>query len=168
MPLTVGNPRDLFLVLLSDILFVERELSFEVIPELAGQVRDPGLSGALGNHLEATKRHAQALEGVFRSVGAEPSPYRSDPFTGLVDQHSRLQGSIVDEGLADLFHAAAAAHTERYEIGAYRALIPLARAMGNDDAARVLEDNLSDEESALKELERVIERLAGEVTAARA
>jgi len=159
MPLTVSNPRDLYLALLGDLLFVERQLSFDVIPELVKQVHDPELAGALGAHLEATKRHAEALEQVFRLAGAEPSSNHSDPLVALVEQHRQLSGSIVEPGLADVFHAAAAAHTERYEIGAYRALIPLARALGQDDAADHLQRNLSDEEEALAGLERIVSEL---------
>ena len=161
MPLTTGNPRDLFLNLLADLLFVERQLSFEVIPELTKQVTAPELAGALGDHLEATKRHAETLEGVFRALGAEPSPNRSDPFAGLIEQHSQLQSSILDDTLADVFHATAAAHTEHYEIAAYSTLIALARAMGRAEVASTLEQNLSDEQHALAALEQAIERLSG-------
>ena len=80
MPATVSNPRDLFLVALSDILFVERMLSFEVLPELLKQVRDPSLSGGLAEHLEETKRHVERVEAAFLAVGAEPSSAHSQPF----------------------------------------------------------------------------------------
>lgn len=166
MPLTVGNPRDLFLVLLSDILFVERQLSFEVLPELLKQVKDPDLAAALGEHVEPTKRHAENVERVFGTVGAEPSPDHSDPFAALVDQHSRLASSILDPTLADVFHAVAAAHTEHYEIAAYRALIELARAMGQGDAVSLLEANLADEKEALAALEGVISELTARSIAA--
>jgi ferritin-like metal-binding protein YciE len=161
MPLTVSNPRDLYLMLLGDILFVERQLSFEVLPELIKQVQDADLAGVLGDHVEPTKRHAETLEHVFRLAGAEPSSNHSDPFVALVDQHKRLSGSILEPSLADAFHANAAAHTEHYEIGAYRALIPLARTLGQDEAAGLLEANLADEEQALAQLERLGGRVAG-------
>ena len=166
MPLTVSNPRDLLLLALSDLLFVERQLSFAVLPELAGKAADPDLARVLAEHLEPTKRHAQRVEDVFRSLGAEPSPNYSPPFIGLVDQHSELAGSIVAPGLADLFHATAAAHSEHYEIAAYDALIPLARAVGAGPAVELLEANLADEQHALAKLELAIGRLAGQAVSA--
>ena len=159
MPATANNPRDLLLLLLSDLLFVERQLSFQVIPELLGQVQSPELARCLSEHLEPTKRHAEALERVFRALAAEPSSNRSDAFAALVEHHARLQGNILDRSLADLFHAASAAQVEHYEIAAYRALIPLARTMGHQEAADLLEANLGDEEYALAELERAIDAL---------
>ena len=168
MPLTVSNPRDLLLLQLADLLFVERQLSFQLLPELLAKVSDPDLAGVLADHVEPTKRHAERLEDVFRSLGAEPSSSHSPPFTGLVDQHSELAGNIVAPTLADLFHAAAAAHTEHHEIAAYRALVPLARALGDGAAVELLETNLADEQHALAELELAVGRLASQTANASA
>ena len=153
MPLTVSNPRDLLLVQLADILFVERLLSFEVLPELLKKVSDPDLGGALAEHLEQTKRHVSNVEAAFRVVGAEPSSNLSRPFVGLKEQHSQVAGDIKARPLADLWHAASAIHTEHYEIAAYRQLRALARLMGLDELDELLVANLRDEEQALERLE---------------
>jgi len=154
MPLTVSNPRDLLLVELADILFVERMLSFEVIPELQKQVSDPELGGALAEHLEQTKRHVATVEAAFRAVGAEPSSNLSGPFVGLKDQHSEVASSVKSPALADLWHATAAIHTEHYEIAAYRQLRVLAAQLGLDELDNLLAENLRDEEEALERLEQ--------------
>jgi ferritin-like metal-binding protein YciE len=154
MPLTVSNPRDLFLVELADILFVERMLSFQVLPQLLSQVSDPELTTALAEHLAQTKRHVANVERAFELVGAEPSSNHSPPFVGLEDQHCEIASSIKAPGLADLWHAAAAIHTEHYEIAAYRQLRLLAQKLGNDELDRLLAENLTDEEQALGRLEQ--------------
>jgi ferritin-like metal-binding protein YciE len=154
MPLTVSNPRDLLLFELADILFVERLLSFQVLPELLGQVSDPELTAALADHLAQTKRHVTNLERAFRAVGAEPSSNHSPAFVGLKDQHSELAGSIKAPALADLWHASAAIHTEHYEIAAYRQLRRLAEPLGNQELDRLLAENLGEEEQALDRLEQ--------------
>ena len=160
MPLTVSNPRDLYLVALADILFVERMLSFEVLPELLRQVSDAELATALAEHREQTREHAERVERAFRLVGAEPSSGHSPPFVGLKDQHEELADGIRDERLADVFHAMAAAHTEHYEIAAYRALVVLARALDQGEAAELLERNLAEEEAALERAETAVARLS--------
>jgi ferritin-like metal-binding protein YciE len=160
MPLTVTNPRDLYLVALADILFVERLLDFEVLPELLKQVRDTELATALADHREQTRGHAERVERAFRLVGAEPGSGESAPFVGLKDQHEEVAGSIKDERLADLFHAMAAAHTEHYEIAAYRALIALARALDQGAAVELLEANLAEEQAALERAEAAVARLS--------
>src|SRR5947209_8958020 len=101
MALTVSNPRDLLLVGLADILFVERMLAFEVLPEMLKQVSDPELSDALGEHLAQTKRHVGAVEAAFAELGAEPSSQLSPPFVGLKDQHSQIASSVKAPALAD-------------------------------------------------------------------
>src|SRR5436309_2193895 len=118
MPLSISNPRDLLLVELADILFVERLLSFEVLPELLKQVSDPQLAGALAEHLEQTKRHVTNVEAAFRAVDAEPSSSLSKPFVGLTGQHAQIASGVKAPHLGDLWHAAAAIHTEHYEIAA--------------------------------------------------
>jgi ferritin-like metal-binding protein YciE len=160
MPPTVSNPRDLLLAGLADILFVERMLSFDVLPELLKQVSDAELGGALAEHLEETKRHVANAEEGFRAAGAEPSSNLSPAFVGLKDQHAQLAGSIKAPALADLWHATAAIHTEHYEIAAYRQLRAVAVRMGIDELDRVLAENLHDEESALGRLEAVAVGLA--------
>jgi ferritin-like metal-binding protein YciE len=160
MPLTVSNPRDLYLVALADILFVERLLDFEVLPDLLGQVRDAELAKALAEHREQTRGHAERVERAFRLVGAEPSSARSAPFVGSKEQHEEVAGGIKDERLADLFHAMAAVHTEHYEIAAYRALIALARALEQREAVELLEANLAEEEAALERAEAAVARLS--------
>jgi ferritin-like metal-binding protein YciE len=160
MGLTVSNPRDLLLVELADILFVERLLSFEVLPELLKQVSDPQLVGALAEHLEQTKRHVGNVEAAFRAVGAEPSSSLSKPFVGLKDQHAQIASSVKAAGLADLWHAAAAIHTEHYEIAAYRQLRSLASALGLEELDRLLAENLRDEEEALERLERAADAMS--------
>jgi ferritin-like metal-binding protein YciE len=159
MPMTVSNPRDLFLTVLSDLLFVERQLAFEVLPELIKEVADPELAHGLAEHLAQTKRHAQDLEHVFRSVGAEPSSDHSFAFGGLQEQRSARAGSIVTLRLKDVFNATAATHTEHYEIAAYQTLIALADSIGTDETRATLERNLDDERQALTLLEQAIGRL---------
>jgi ferritin-like metal-binding protein YciE len=160
MPMTVSNRRDLFLTVLSDLLFVERQQAFEVLPELLKEVSDPELTHALAEHLQETKRHARELEDVFREAGAEPSSDHSFAFGGMQEQRSSRVSSIVAISLKDLFNATAAAHIEHYEIAAYQTLIPLSASIIGDDGLAVLRRNLGEERQALAQLEQAIERLA--------
>jgi ferritin-like metal-binding protein YciE len=152
----VSNPRDLVLLLLADLLFVERRLAGEVLPAQIRGVRDGALRAALEEHHEETKVHVTRLETAFRRLDAAPSANLSRAFEGAVAQHDELAGSIVDAGLADLFHANAALHVEHYEIAGYRTLLRVAPT----GVAEPLEDTLRDEEQAAKTLEKALERLA--------
>jgi ferritin-like metal-binding protein YciE len=150
--------------LLGEQLWVERTLSFEVLPKLQRAVTSERLAAAVGEHREETREHGPRLEAVFHAVGAEPSSNLSSPVGQLAEHHDELAGSFTDDRLADVFHAAAGATTEHYELAAYDTLLALARAVELPDEAReLLERTRAEEEEALHRLEGELERLAGEL-----
>ena len=53
---------------------------------------------------------------------------------------------------------------ERYEISAYEPLVPLAREMGHRKAAQLLNQNLMEEQQALKKMEWFSKKLKPEHT----
>jgi ferritin-like metal-binding protein YciE len=64
-----------------------------------------------------------------------------------------------------MFLTGAAARTEHYEIAAYTGLITMAEALGQTDAARLLDENLKDEKAALEMVTTISEQLAGKIPA---
>jgi ferritin-like metal-binding protein YciE len=145
------------------MLWVERTLAFEVLPKLYDEVRSQKLAQVVADHLAQTKEHATRLEQVFRAVDAEPSSNLNAPVEKLAQQHDELAQKIVDERLADAFHAAAAATTEHHELAGYDALLALSAAVGLGDARELLEQNRKEEEQALEKLEQELERLVKEL-----
>jgi ferritin-like metal-binding protein YciE len=102
------------------------------------------------------------LEQVFRSLGAEPSSNRCPPVEKLAEHHDDQASSIKEERLADAYHAIAASTTEHYELSAYDALLALGRTVDLDrDARTLLEQNRSEEEAALRTLQRFLEEIDG-------
>jgi ferritin-like metal-binding protein YciE len=152
----LSNPRDLVLLLLADLLFVERRLAGEVLAAVIREVRDDELKAALEQHREETEVHVTRLETAFRRLEAAPSASLSRAFESAVAQHEELAHAIVDPRLADVFHADAALHVEHYEIAGYRSLLRFAPP----NVAEPLEDTLRDEELAAKTLETALGRLA--------
>src|SRR5205085_12038897 len=53
----LSSPRDLFLHLLAEMLWVERMLVFEVLPNLLKQVQSESLAAAVEEHLAQTRGH---------------------------------------------------------------------------------------------------------------
>ncbi len=163
IPPTLSNPRDLFLQLLGELLWTERILAFEALPELHRQVRSQGLAQAVAEHLEQTREHAVRLEQVFRAVGTEPSSNLSPPVEKLVQHHDELAENVPDGALADVFHAAAGAAVEHHELVSYDALLVLGEALDLGDARDLLRRSRDEEEQALRRLEEEQRRLVGEL-----
>lgn len=146
------------------MLWTERTLSFEVLPELHKSVQSEGLAAAVEEHLEQTREHGPRLEEVFRALGAEPSSHLNPPIEKLAEHHDELAGSFRSDRLEDVFHAFAAAATEHHELAAYGALLTLANAVELSDHMReLLEQNRAEEAKALSRLEEESERLVGEL-----
>jgi ferritin-like metal-binding protein YciE len=162
----LSNPRDLFLAELAEMLWVERMLAFEILPELHEQIESQSLAAAVEAHLAETRTHAERLESVFREVGADPSSELSDALEGLRKQHEELSGKIAEPRLRDLAHAAAAARTEHYEIAAYDDLLRLVGLLELDGAKDALEANRKEEQEALEKVEKLAEDLRGELPGA--
>jgi ferritin-like metal-binding protein YciE len=135
-----------------------------VLPKLQQAIRSEGLASTVADHLEQTKAHGPRLEAVFRALDAEPSSNLSPPVEKLAQHHDELAGSFAEDGLADFFHAAAAATTEHHELAAYDVLLDLAQSVELSDGARSeLERNRGEEAEALDRLRGELDRLAGEL-----
>ena len=135
-----------------------------MLPKLRQAVKSEGLAATVAEHLEQTKEHGPRLEAVFRALDAEPSSNLSPPVEKLAEHHDKLADNIPEDGLADFFHAAAAATTEHHELAAYDALLELAQSVELSDEARSqLERNRGEEAEALDRLRGELDRLAGEL-----
>ena len=159
----LSSPRDLFLQLLAQMLWVERMLVFEVLPELVKQVQSESLAAAVEEHLAQTRGHVTRVEEVFRALGAEPVSARSPPAAALAAEHEETAAKIAEPRLADLFHAAAAIHTEHLELAGYETLLELARALERDDVVRALVHNREEEAETLERLQKLAEALRSQL-----
>jgi ferritin-like metal-binding protein YciE len=161
----ITTPRDLFLHELGDVLYVERKLADEVLPKLIGEVRDETFRKGLERHLEQTRGHVTNVEQVFDELGERPKEEECIGFEGLKNEQSKLVSEASDD-LVDLVNTGAAARTEHYEIAAYSGLIEMARALGEQNAVALLDENLKEEKATLREVESVEKTLRDELKAA--
>lgn len=157
----LSSPRDLFLQLLAEMLWVERMLVFEVLPSLREQVQSESLAAAVEEHLAQTRGHVTRVEEAFRALGAEPVSARSAPAAALAAEHEETAGKIAEPRLADLFHAGAAITTEHFEIARYDVLLELAPEAAQESLAQ----NRKEEAQALELLHELSGRLRGELSA---
>jgi ferritin-like metal-binding protein YciE len=159
------TPRDLFLHELGDILYVEKQLVNEVLPKLIGEVQDTKFRKGLEKHLEETRGHITNVEHVFDELGESPKTEECIGFEGLKKEQAKLADEA-SEDLMDLVNTGAAARTEHYEIAAYSGLIEMARALGQQNAVSLLDENLKSEKETLREVESIEKTLRDELKAA--
>jgi ferritin-like metal-binding protein YciE len=157
----ITTPRDLFLHELGDILYVERELAETTLPKLIGEVSDEEFKSGLESHLEETRGHIDNVEKVFELLGEEPQVEKCIGFEGLKKEHDQLVEES-SSSLIDIVDVGAAARTENYEIAAYEGLRRMAKAMGEEEAVGLLDENLKQEKETLREVEKIATRLSNE------
>lgn len=104
----------------------------------------PEAAARLREHVSETRRHVERLEQCLRTLDATPSRVKStlSSVMGSVEGASTaiFQDELVKDVLAD--YAA-----EQFEVGCYTALITAAIEQGFPDIARLLEENLKDDQA---------------------
>ena len=163
--MSVVNPRDLVLRQLAELLWIERTLFFEVLPNVHDDAQAPDLQTLLTEHRAETRAHAARVEDALRAAGAEPASAASPPLAKLAEQHMEDAKQVTHRGLRDVFHCAGAVRTEHYELACYDAAIGLAAQLGLDEAVRLLEQNRDEDAKALEKIEKLAGRLRGELPA---
>jgi ferritin-like metal-binding protein YciE len=161
----IAEPRDLFVTELQSMLYVEEKLAADVLPELTEQINHSDFKTDVKHHIEETQRHAANLQRALELLGEEPKPDKSHAIDGLVAQHDKIVKHIETDQVRDVFNAGAAAKTEHLEIAAYEGMIETAEALGEDEIASLLEENLDDEKAALKKVEKATKELTKEASA---
>ena len=118
---------------------------------MAKAATSPELQEAFTNHLEETKVHVERLEQVFTLLEEKAQAKKCDAMDGIIEE-TETGTSTRDVGLI-----LAGQKVEHYEISTYGGLAQLARNLGRDDVAELLEQTLEEEKAADQLLTTVAE-----------
>jgi ferritin-like metal-binding protein YciE len=156
----MSDPRELFLHELGDVLFAERAL-VKTLPRREKEASDEKLATGFGRHLEETKQHVENIEKAFEALGEKPKAEKCAAIEGLEKEHDEfVSKESPSPEILDAFLVGAGARTEHYEIAAYEGLVTAAKAMGENEVARLLTRNLEQETKTLEQLKKIGARLA--------
>ena len=168
MSTEMNDPRELFLHELGDVLYAEQTL-VKTLPKLQEEASDDELAEGFGTHLEETRQHVKNLEEAFEALGEPAKAEKCPGIEGIKKEHDEfVSNESPSPEVLNAFLTGAGARTEHYEIAAYEGLITMAEAMGEDEVARLLNENLAQEQNALRKIQTIGKRLAqqGAATAA--
>lgn len=149
--MTLNNVHDLFEWKLRGVYSSEKRL-VEILEEAASEAKEPKLREAFTHHMEETKKQAERVEQVFKSLGREPRIVDASVLEGLVEEKRRFLSEDPTPEVMDVFNVAAGIKTEHIEIAAYESLLTLAEQMGASDVIEPLRKNLDEEKAALEKL----------------
>jgi ferritin-like metal-binding protein YciE len=139
---------ELFVDEIKDIYWAEKHLT-KALPKMKKAATSEELANAFADHLEVTKTHVERLEQVFELLGKKAQAKKCDAMEGLVKEGEGIMEDT-DEGSAtrDVGLILAAQKVEHYEIATYGGLAQLAKTLGLDDIADLLDQTLAEEKEA--------------------
>jgi ferritin-like metal-binding protein YciE len=152
------NLQDLLVDQLKDLYSAEKQIT-KALPKMAKAAAHPELKAAFEQHLEQTKRHVERLEEVFDLFDAAPRSKTCKAIQGLIEEGQELMSERADEAVMDAGLIAAAQKVEHYEIASYGCARTWARQVGNEQAARLLQQTLEEEGQTDEKLTRLAESM---------
>jgi ferritin-like metal-binding protein YciE len=156
----MSDPRELFLHELGDVLYAERTL-VKALPQLQEEASDEELATGFADHLEETRQHVKNVEKAFEALGQPAKAEKCPGIEGIKTEHDEfVANESPSPEVLDAFLTGAGARTEHYEIAAYEGLVTMANAMGEDEVAGLLSENLEQEKAALRKMQTIGKRLA--------
>jgi ferritin-like metal-binding protein YciE len=134
---------------LQDLYQAESEHARQ-LPQIAQQANSADLRSAFTDHVAETQQQVLRLQQILEMVGETPGgPGEVTPgVQGLVAEAQKKAQEIDDPQMRDLALIAAAQKMEHYEIACYGTARAMARTAGLDEAARLLQETLDEEERA--------------------
>ncbi|MCU1338143.1 MAG: ferritin-like protein [Bryobacterales bacterium] len=136
-----------------DIYDAEKQL-VKALPKMAKAADSEELADAIREHLEQTQNQVGRLENIFEMLGIPAKGKPCKGMRGLIEEGSEALEE--DEGvLRDLEIIAGAQKVEHYEIAAYGTARTIAERLGNDDAAKLLQETEDEEKAADSKLSEI-------------
>ena len=154
--MALDSLQSLFLNELKDVYHAEKQL-LRALPRMAKAASHPELRQAFTNHLRETEGQVQRLERVFKELGQAPRGKKCEGMAGLVEEGKEIMEEDGEPAVIDAALISAAQRVEHYEIAAYGCLRTYAQLLGLSAAARLLEQNLKEEEAADEKLNALAE-----------
>lgn len=147
---------DLLLHELKDLYSAENQL-VKALPKMAKAATNEELQAGFEEHLEQTKGHVERLDKIAAILDKKLTGHKCKAMEGLVEEGSELISEDAEDHVRDAGLIGAAQRVEHYEMAGYGTAISLARLLGHDDIADILEETLQEEKDTDAKLTELAE-----------
>ena len=155
----VKSLRELFEIELRYAYDCEKKLVDKGLPSMIEHAGSPELRTALQSHLQETRIHVTRLEGVFGTLGVEPSTKDNEILDKMTSAAKDSASNIEASPLRDAALIVNGNQVEHYEIATYGTLVAFARSLGLQAIIAPLEETLEEEKKADAKLSQIAERV---------
>jgi ferritin-like metal-binding protein YciE len=155
---SLNSLEDLFVHELRDAYSFENQI-LKALPKMAQAATNQELKDAFRLHEQQTRGQVQRLEQIFKQLNVSSSGETCTGMSGIIDEGQELLWTKADKNVLDAGLICGAQKVEHYEIATYGTLRTWARQLGNQEAARLLEQTLNEEKSTDQTLNRIAEAM---------
>jgi ferritin-like metal-binding protein YciE len=141
---------------LKDIYWAEKNI-VKALPRMRKAATSERLQQAFTDHEQQSQGHVERLEQVFEMLGKKAQAKKCDAMAGILEEGKGIIEET-EKGTAtrDVGLILAAQKVEHYEIATYGGLAQLARTLGLEDVADILQQTLDEE----KETDQLLTEIA--------
>lgn len=155
--------RDVLRLGLGEIYDAEQQV-LAVLDEMETETESDEVRDRIRRHRDETRHQLENIERCIELLGAGAPRVRSGALRGIREARPHFRQEASPSGaVLEIFNLDTIGKIEGMEIAAYRTLIAQARALGDDDIRRLLEQNLRQEEEMARWSEeghlRMLDRL---------
>ena len=150
----IKSMQDLFVEELRDMLHAEKQIT-RALPKMAKAATTPELKQAFVLHLEQTRGQIERLDQVFEQLDLPKRAKKCEGMEGLLEEARAAMEEIEDATVLDVGMIINAQKVEHYEIAGYGSLVALAKQLGHDEAAQLLDETLEEEKETDRKLNEV-------------
>ncbi|MFL5826199.1 MAG: ferritin-like domain-containing protein [Thermoleophilaceae bacterium] len=154
----IENPKELFSYKLGAAYTMEQNV-LDMLGDLQEETNSDQLRKLFSHHADETRQQIGNIEQAFAALGEEADDKPCPAIQGL-EKESKAEIKMAEDQLVDAVILSGAAETEHHEIAVYESLITQAEAMGNQQVAQLLKQNLEQEQHTLQEVKGESQRLA--------
>jgi len=155
----VENPKDLFVMLLSDVRRAT-ERTNAIFAELGELAQQPEIKEALEARVFVSKRTLEKIDEAFRLIGEKPMELSGRLQEVFVEDFKRELAELKSPAVRHLFILSKAIHLTHLRIGEFVALIAAADLTGHYGVGVLIESCLADKLAFVERTKRLLRRLA--------
>jgi ferritin-like metal-binding protein YciE len=152
---------DLFHDTLKDIYYAEKKI-LAALPKMAKAAQSEELSAAFEKHHGETEGQIERLEQVFELIEEKPQGKKCAAIEGILEEGQEIMKEYKGSPALDAGLLAAAQAVEHYEISRYGTLRTWAEELGFDDAVKLLQETLDEEEATDEALTEIAETVVNQ------
>ena len=150
--------QELYVEELRDLYSAENQL-IKALPKMAKAAESEELRNGFEEHLEQTRGHVSRLEQIFKNLGESPKGKKCKGMEGLISEGGEMISEHDESDVRDAGLISAAQRVEHYEIAGYGCVKTYASLLGDNQAAKLLDQTLEEEKETDQKLTQLAEQI---------